>query len=199
MKALSSITLTCVASAAAAKVLMCNMGQSQHTDYFALFALQPTFAVDTAALAVTYRQLAKDVHPDRFANATAAEQRQAVERAAELNDAFQTLKSPTQRALYLLRQQAEMPEETTIQDGEFLLQQMEWREQLEDLQEQADLQALELFVGELKQARSKIDNAFALCIEDPEQRLQAERLARRMQFLDKMFYEVRQLEERLDD
>ena len=188
-----------MASAAAAKVLMCNMGQSQHTDYFALFALQPTFAVDTAALAVTYRQLAKDVHPDRFANATAAEQRQAVERAAELNDAFQTLKSPTQRALYLLRQQAEMPEETTIQDGEFLLQQMEWREQLEDLQEQADLQALELFVGDLKQARSKIDNAFALCIEDPEQRLQAERLARRMQFLDKMFYEVRQLEERLDD
>ena len=189
----------CVANAAAAKVSVCNMGQTQRTDYFALFALQPTFAVDTAALAVTYRQLAKDVHPDRFANGSATEQRQAVERAAELNQAFQTLKSPTQRALYLLRQQAEMPEETTIQDGEFLLQQMEWREQLEDLQEQADCQALERFVSELKQARSKIDNAFALCIEDPEQRLQAERLARRMQFLDKMFYEVRQLEERLDD
>lgn len=189
----------CVANAAAAKVSVCNMGQTQRTDYFALFALQPTFAVDTAALAVTYRQLAKDVHPDRFANGSATEQRQAVERAAQLNQAFQTLKSPTQRALYLLRQQAEMPEETTIQDGEFLLQQMEWREQLEDLQEQADCQALERFVSELKQARSKIDNAFALCIEDPEQRLQAERLARRMQFLDKMFYEVRQLEERLDD
>ncbi len=189
----------CVANAAAAKVSVCNMGQTQRTDYFALFALQPTFAVDTAALAVTYRQLAKDVHPDRFANGSATEQRQAVERAAQLNQAFQTLKSPTQRALYLLRQQADMPEETTIQDGEFLLQQMEWREQLEYLQEQADCQALERFVSELKQARSKIDNAFALCIEDPEQRLQAERLARRMQFLDKMFYEVRQLEERLDD
>lgn len=188
-----------MANAAAAKALVCNMRQAQHTDYFALFALQPTFAVDTAALAVTYRQLAKDVHPDRFASATAAEQRQAVERAAELNEAFQTLKSPTQRALYLLRLQADLPEETTIQDGEFLLQQMEWREQLEDLQEQADLQALERFIGELQQARSKIDHAFALCIEDPQQRLQAERLARRMQFLDKMFYEVRQLEERLDD
>ncbi len=188
-----------MANAAAAKALVCNMRQAQHTDYFALFALQPTFAIDTAALAVTYRQLAKDVHPDRFASATATEQRQAVERAAELNEAFQTLKSPTQRALYLLRLQADLPEETTIQDGEFLLQQMEWREQLEDLQEQADLQALERFIGELQQARSKIDHAFALCIEDPQQRLQAERLARRMQFLDKMFYEVRQLEERLDD
>lgn len=188
-----------MANAAAAKALVCNMRQAQHTDYFALFALQPTFAIDTAALAVSYRQLAKDVHPDRFASATAAEQRQAVERAAELNEAFQTLKSPTQRALYLLRLQADLPEETTIQDGEFLLQQMEWREQLEDLQEQADLQALERFIGELQQARSKIDHAFALCIEDPQQRLQAERLARRMQFLDKMFYEVRQLEERLDD
>ena len=32
-----------------------------------------------------------------------------------------------------------------------------------------------------------------------EQREQAERLVRRMQFLDKLSYEVRQLEERLDD
>lgn len=188
-----------MANAAAAKALVCDMGQTQHADYFALFALQPTFAVDTAALAVTYRQLAKDVHPDRFANASAAEQRQAVERAAELNDAFQTLKSPTQRALYLLRQQADLPEETTIQDGEFLLLQMEWREQLEELQEQADLQALERFAQELKQARKDNDVAFARCIEDSAQRIQAERLARRMQFFDKMFYEVRQLEERLDD
>lgn len=164
-----------------------------------MFALQPAFVIDTAALAVTYRQLAKEMHPDRFANASAAEQRQAVEHAAELNDAFHTLKSPTQRALYLLRQQADLPEETTIQDGEFLLQQMEWREQLEDLQEQADLAALALFVRELKHARDKIDTAFADCVQDPQQRMQAERLARRMQFLDKMFYEVRQLEERLDD
>ena len=186
-------------SVAAAKASVFNMEQAPRTDYFALFALQPTFAVDTAALAVTYRQLAKEVHPDRFANASTAEQRQAVEHAAELNDAFQTLKSPTQRALYLLRQQADLPEETTIQDGEFLLQQMEWREQLEELQEQADLPALECFTQELKQARKDNDAAFARCIEDSAQRIQAERLARRMQFFDKMFYEVRQLEERLDD
>ena len=186
-----------MANAAAAKASVSSMQQS--ADYFALFALQPSFVIDTAALAVTYRQLAKDVHPDRFASASVAEQREAVERAAELNDAFQTLKSPTQRALYLLRQQADLPEETTIQDGEFLLQQMEWREQLEGLQEQVDLAALERFVRELKQARSDNESAFARCIDDPKQRLQAERLARRMQFFDKMFYEVRQLEERLDD
>ena len=99
----------------------------------------------------------------------------------------------------MLRQQSDLPEETTIQDGEFLLQQMEWREQLETLQEQADLNALAAFVRELKQARSEIDSAFADCVQDPQQRIQAERLARRMQFFDKMFYEVRQLEERLDD
>ncbi len=186
-----------MANAAAAKASVSNM--EQRSDYFALFALQPSFAVDTAALAVTYRQLAKDVHPDRFASASDAEQRHAVERAAELNDAYQTLKSPTQRALYLLRQQADLPEETTIQDGEFLLQQMEWREQLEELQEQADLSALELFARELKRARKDNDDSFARCIEDSQQRIQAERLARRMQFFDKMFYEVRQLEERLDD
>ena len=189
----------CVVSAAAAKASVCSMEQISRPDYFALFALPVTFVLDTSALAATYRQLAKEVHPDRFASASAAEQRQAVERAAELNDAFQTLKSPTQRALYLLRQQADLPEEATIQDAEFLLQQMEWREQLEELQEQADAQALAPFVQELKQAREHIEAAFAQCFADSEQRLQAERLARRMQFLDKMFYEVRQLEERLDD
>lgn len=184
---------------AAAKASVCNMADTHHVDYFALFGLQPTFNIDSQALAAKYRELAKEMHPDRFSGAEAAEQRQAVERAAQLNDAFQTLKSATLRALYLLRQQADLPDETTIEDGEFLFQQMEWREELETLQEQADLAALAAFVKELKQARAAIDSAFADCIDDPQQREQAERLARRMQFLDKMFYEVRQLEERLDD
>ena len=99
---------------------MSNKTGVEATEYFAMFGLQPSFLIDSKALAATYRELAKDVHPDRFAGAAAATQREAVERAARLNDAFQTLKSPTQRALYLLRQQAELPEETTIQDGEFL-------------------------------------------------------------------------------
>ncbi|MDY7219942.1 co-chaperone HscB [Denitrificimonas sp. JX-1] len=178
---------------------MSNSANAGQVDYFAMFGLQPSFLIDSKALAATYRELAKDVHPDRFASESAAQQREAVEHAARLNDAYQTLKSPTQRALYLLRQQAELPEETTIQDGEFLFQQMEWREQLETLQDQADFAAIDSFVRELKQARQAIDIAFAECVHDSEQRIQAERLARRMQFLDKMFYEVRQLEERLDD
>ena len=178
---------------------MSNTVATEQVDYFAMFGLQPSFELDTQALAATYRELAKDMHPDRFTNASAAQQRQAVEQAAQLNDAFQTLKLPTQRALYLLRQQADLPEETTIEDGEFLFQQMEWREQLETLQEQADIDALAPFVRELKQARNEIDTAFSSCLNDPQQRENAERLARRMQFLDKMFYEVRQLEERLDD
>ncbi len=178
---------------------MSNPVTAEQVDYFAIFGLQPSFELDTQALAATYRELAKDMHPDRFTNASAAQQRQAVEQAAQLNDAFQTLKLPTQRALYLLRQQADLPEETTIEDGEFLFQQMEWREQLETLQEQADIDALAPFVRELKQARNEIDTAFSSCLNDPQQRENAERLARRMQFLDKMFYEVRQLEERLDD
>lgn len=178
---------------------MSSMTAAEQMDYFALFGLQPSFLIDSKALAATYRTLAKVVHPDRFASESAAKQREAVAHAARLNDAFQTLKSPTQRALYLLRQQADLPEETTIQDSEFLFQQMEWREQLETLQEQADYAAIDRFVAELKQARDAIDTAFAECVQDPQQRIQAERLARRMQFLDKMFYEVRQLEERLDD
>lgn len=181
------------ASVAAAKASRCNMANSTSVDYFALFGLQPAFVIDSKKLAATYRDLAREVHPDRFASAAAAQQREAVERAAQLNEAYETLRSPTQRALYLLRQQAELPEETTIQDAEFLFQQMEWRERLETLQAQEDIDALALFTKELKQIRKTIDEEFASSIEDPEQRVQAERLARRMHFIKHLIQELHTL------
>nr|MBO2509367.1 co-chaperone HscB [Gammaproteobacteria bacterium] len=168
--------------------------------HFALFGLQPDFRVDLAQLAARYRELAKAVHPDRFADASEREQRLALEQSAQLNEAYQTLRSAPRRALYLLSLSGEaLPLEATVQDPEFLLQQMHWREELEELQDSADLDGVAAFKQRLKGAQNELDERFAECWNDPARREEAERLVRRMQFLDKLAHEVRILEERLDD
>ena len=168
--------------------------------HFALFELQPGFSLDLDQLAVRYRELARGVHPDRFADASEREQRLALEQSASLNEAYQTLKSPAKRARYLLALKGgELPLEVTVHDPEFLMQQMQWREELEDLHDSADMAGIAAFKRRLKVAQEQLNDSFAACWDDAAQREQAERLMRRMQFLDKLTYEVRQLEERLDD
>jgi molecular chaperone HscB len=168
--------------------------------HFALFDLQPGFSLDLDKLATRYRELAREVHPDRFADASEREQRLAVERSAALNEAYQTLRSAPRRARYLLAISGhEVPQEVTVHDPDFLMQQMQLREELEDLHDSADLDGVGVFKKHLKGAQQALNDDFAGCWDDPSQREQAERLMRRMQFLDKLAQEVRQLEERLDD
>jgi molecular chaperone HscB len=168
--------------------------------HFALFELQPSFRLDLEQLAVRYRELARTVHPDRFADASEREQRLALEHSASLNEAYQTLKSAPKRARYLLGLRGyELPLEVTVQDPEFLMQQMQWREELEDLQDSADLAGVATFKRRLKVAQDELNDSFAACWDVTARHEEAERLVRRMQFLDKLSYEVRQLEERLDD
>lgn len=76
---------------------------------------------------------------------------------------------------------------------------MQWREELEELQDEADLDGVAVFKKRLKGAQDTLNEDFAACWDVPAERDQAERLMRRMQFLDKLAQEVRQLEERLDD
>ena len=91
--------------------------------HFALFDLQPAFRLDLDQLAARYRELARSVHPDRFADADEREQRAALEHSASLNEAYQVLKNASARARYLLGLRGgELPLEVTVQDGEFLLQ-----------------------------------------------------------------------------
>ncbi len=168
--------------------------------HFALFDLQPGFRLDLDQLAVRYRELARNVHPDRFADASERDQRLALEQSASLNEAYSTLKSASQRARYLLALRGpELPLEVTVQDPDFLLQQMQWREELEDLHDSADLVGVAQFKRRLKVAQDELNESFAVCWDDASRREEAERLMRRMQFLDKLSHEVRQLEERLDD
>lgn len=168
--------------------------------HFALFDLQPAFRIDQQLLSARYRELAKVVHPDRFADASEQDQRLALEHSARLNEAYQVLRSAPLRARYLLALRGhELALEVTVQDPEFLLQQMSLREELEDLQCNADIAGVTTFKARLKAAQQNLEDAFAASWDNPAQAADAERQVRRMQFLDKLSQEVRRLEERLDD
>ncbi len=87
----------------------------QQADAFALLGLEPTFDVDVTALEKAFFERSKELHPDRFANAPAAERVVALSRSRALNDAYQLLKKPVSRAEYLMSQRG-----VTIGDNERL-------------------------------------------------------------------------------
>src|SRR5439155_15856179 len=102
-------------------------------NHFELFGLPERFVVDAAALEARYRELQREVHPDRFAAAPEIERRASMQRATRVNEAYQTLKSPLRRAVYILQLRGVDPEfETnTAMPAEFLMEQMSWRERIE--------------------------------------------------------------------
>ncbi len=112
-------------------------------NYFQLFGIENSFDVDLQKLSASYQALQKAVHPDKFAHASAQEQRMAVQKSAQINDAYQTLKNPLQRAEYILVERGvEMPDEqSSFSDTSFLMHQMELREMLEEIKFASDIDA----------------------------------------------------------
>ncbi len=101
---------------------------------FTLFGVPQQFAQDRAALDARWKQLQREVHPDRFVSQDAAAQRQAMQWSVRINEAYQRLKDPLRRA-QLLCELAGVPidaENNTAMPAAFLMQQMEWREALEE-------------------------------------------------------------------
>jgi molecular chaperone HscB len=113
-------------------------------DDFKLFGLPEGFALDAALLERRWRELQTEVHPDRFATEGAAAQRIAMQWAVRVNQGYQRLKDPLQRAAYLCERRGQPidAERNTAMPREFLMQQMAWREALDDAQGEAAVQAL---------------------------------------------------------
>jgi molecular chaperone HscB len=112
---------------------------------FQLFGLPETQAQVRASIDARWKALQAEVHPDRFASEGAAAQRVAMQWAMRVNEAYQRLKDPLKRAAYLceLRGAPVQAENNTQMPAAFLMQQMEWREALDDAREEAALQALD--------------------------------------------------------
>jgi molecular chaperone HscB len=103
----------------------------QKNNYFELLGLPVSFEIDPRQLNDNYRKIQKSIHPDKFANASDMERRLSVQKTAQINDAFQTLKIPLKRAIYLLSLTAyELSENDNSLATGFLMEQMELRENL---------------------------------------------------------------------
>lgn len=151
----------------------------QQQNYFQLFGLSPGFFIDADKLADSYRRLQRQFHPDRFASAPAQEKCIALQYATHINEAYQCLKSPLLRAAYLLELAGCIQHDHTMRaDAQFLLQQMEWREQLASAPAAEQLQAL------AQQAAS----AFADCQQQFADAYEAENYSEARHIVDKMHF-----------
>ena len=161
------------------------------SQYFNLFQLEPSFNIDTEALEQTYRALAARFHPDKFASASAFKQKQAVMMSSTINDAYRTLKSPIDRAAYLLKSQnidADAPEHTSF-SPEFLMQQMEWRETLMDAQMEQNHDAIRVLDQEIQEVQNNLYQDLQQAFEKQDYESAAQ-WVRHGRFLNKLRNEI---------
>jgi len=146
--------------------------------------MQPGFDIDMAQLDAAYREIQARVHPDRFVSAGSAEQRVAMQWATRANEAYQTLKNPLKRATYLceLNGVALQAESNTAMPAAFLMQQMEWREELDEAKK--DTTALEQLEQEVQQAHVELLQLIARSLAVPDYH-QAAQSIRQLMFLEK--------------
>ncbi len=122
------------------------------SDDFELFGVPRRFAQERSALDARWKELQREAHPDRHAASGAAAQRQAMQWSVRINEAYQRIKDPMRRAAYLceLHGAPIRAEDNTAMPGDFLMQQMEWREALEEADSLVQVEALE---AQVRQAR----------------------------------------------
>jgi molecular chaperone HscB len=165
-------------------------------NHFEIFKLPISFDINKDTLAQRYRDLQRAVHPDKYANAPDRERRLAMQKTAQINEAFQTLKNPLTRARYLLQLQG-IDENDAMMDGEFLMTQMELREELADIkQKRQPIEALNAFLNRTeKQMQSLTDK---LSQQFAQQNWQAAReTVTQFQFFTRLHEEALRLEEEL--
>ncbi|WP_251371312.1 Fe-S protein assembly co-chaperone HscB [Polynucleobacter sp. TSB-Sco08W16] len=167
---------------------MANLSASD--DYFRFFGLNQQFKLDLPALDQAYLAIQKEVHPDRHARGSETEQRLAMQMATLANTAFQILKNPIQRGLYLCQLHGvdAKLETNTAMPAAFLMKQMEWRENLDEQAE--DLPALEAMMIEVEQSKADILAEITQAIDGAKNYVRAAELLRGLLFIDKFAIEL---------
>ena len=160
--------------------------------HFDLFQLPATYALDRERLDAAYRELQNTVHPDRFAAKTEAEQRVAMQWATQANEAYQTLKHPVNRGVYLLKLHGidALDAMNTQMAPAFLMQQMEWREAIDDARAAKSVAALDSLTAELRAAHRRIEAELGALLDDAKDYDAAREAVRQLRFMDKLIAEV---------
>lgn len=173
-------------SAAAGKAL------TSSGNHFELFGLTPAFRLDSEALERAYRDIQSQVHPDRFAHAGDAERRASLQWTTRVNEAYRTLKDPVQRASHLLSLHGvDVAFETnTAMPAQFLMQQMELREALENAVQTKDLAGLQSLQAKLDADKGLLAQRIGQAIDEQKDYARAAGLVRELQFLDRLEAEI---------
>jgi len=163
---------------------------SASDNYFQFFGLNQQFKIDLPALDQAYLAIQKEVHPDRHARGSEVEQRLAMQMATFANTAYQTLKNPIQRGLYICQLNGvdAKLETNTAMPAAFLMKQMEWRESLDEQAE--DLPSLEALMDEVEESKADTLNDIAQAIDGAKNYQRAAELLRGLLFIDKFAVEL---------
>ncbi|AIU67751.1 co-chaperone HscB [Vibrio coralliilyticus] len=168
-------------------------------NYFELFGLPSQFQLDGSLLSSQFRELQKRFHPDNFASASERDRLMAVQKASEINDAYQVLKKPLSRAEYMLAENGVdiRGEQQTMSDPMFLMEQMELREELEDIPSSSEPE------DALFDFDNKVSKMYKQHLKSVEQELndglwqQAAERVRKLKFIAKLKNEIELVEEKL--
>ena len=160
------------------------------SDHFDRLGLPRQFQLDRDALESSYLDLSRQVHPDRFVGGSTAEQREAMERSAALNGAYQVLRDPVRRAEYLLSLRGvdlDAHDGAPTMDQAFLMEMIERRERLES--SRGDPDALDRYLGEIEEETGAAFDDGIACLEAGDTAGAARNFVAR-RYLQRLFDEV---------
>ncbi|MHB1373746.1 MAG: Fe-S protein assembly co-chaperone HscB [Thauera sp.] len=161
-------------------------------DFFTLFGLPRRYALEDAALEAAWHTLQSQVHPDRHAHLSDVEKRRAMQWATRVNEGFRTLRQPLARAQYLLELAGvdACLGTNTAMSPEFLMEQMEWREAVEEARDAAEVSELEEMHRRLLAHAREVRSHLAAQLDDEHDYEAAADTVRRLMFIDKLQQEI---------
>lgn len=167
-------------------------GSGFQQNYFELFSLPAHYQLDNALLDRLYLALQAQFHPDKLSNLSEAERRASMQSAARLNEAYQTLRSPTRRACYLLSLRGvNILEETSpVMPADFLVQQMEWREAIGEAQHTGDARLLVELETRLQHEMRELEALLATKVDIEQNYAAAAEDVHKLRLLEKLAEEI---------
>jgi molecular chaperone HscB len=161
-------------------------------NFFQLFGLPESYRLDNSQLEQQYHALQTQVHPDKFAHLSEAERRMSMQWATRTNEAYQTLRNPIKRARYLLGLHGvDTQEETnTAMPIDFLMEQMEWREAIEEAQQSSDTGQLDNLEARLQHEVRLLQDLITVKIDDEHNYVAAAEGVRKLKFMEKLVEEI---------
>ena len=170
-------------------------------DYFHIFGLAVDYRVDENLLKARQRQLQAEFHPDLFVNASDQVKRLSVQQAAHVNEAYQTLLNPVSRAKYLLEINGleSSDESETTSDTEFLMEQLAYREALEQCRDDSDpLTCCDKILDSLEARAGRLADEFVEKLNTADLG-SAREVSRKMQFVQRIREQATELQYELED